>query len=189
MEKIVIVLLGCFPLLVHGQAPVFCREFDCPSYTMTENSTEFEVRQYEPTSWVVTNVSSSGNVSAAFGRLYFYLDGRNDRDQQINMTVPVLRATGGGGNATIMFYLGIVNPPNPTDSSVSLLHLPQMSFFVRSFNLDHMPTDGEYERELRALESALGTQSSYDASVAYYAGYHAPWFQGERHNEIWLEQQ
>lgn len=87
----------------------------------------------------------------------------------------------------MMFYLNVPDAPIPTDSSVEVLDLPQKAFYVRVFKSQEKPSPARYQQELQILKNAIGSDTLYNTTVSYTAGYHSPWYSGERHNEVWLE--
>ncbi|CAH2253148.1 Hypothetical predicted protein [Pelobates cultripes] len=60
------------------RTPDFCKGIKCPRYRVVNKYNGFELRAYEPTNWVTTNLDWSRNdhdIESGFFRLYQYISG------------------------------------------------------------------------------------------------------------------
>ncbi|WAQ99831.1 HEBP2-like protein [Mya arenaria] len=134
--------------------PAFCHDLDCPKYTVMET---------------------------------------NDVNQKIAMTAPVVTEIVHGpgpdceSNFTMHFMVPFdlqANPPAPTESSVFIKRVPEMTVYVKSysgFSNDALKRQN-LEEEVNSLDSM---NRKYSESVFLTASYDGP-FAFVRHNEIWL---
>jgi len=176
--------------------PQFCRKYDCPEYTVESKTDDYEVRCYRSYRWVTTTVSGTFfTTSKAFMRLFRYIDGANDREIKINMTVPVTmeksHETFSKKPQNMSFFIPYdhqENPPRPTDSDVYLRTTPRFCVYVRTFAW--WMSMGEWWHYWR-LQQALKKDGLADRYIKDYyitAAYNSPmelrpW---KRHNEIWF---
>lgn len=177
--------------------PAFCHDLDCPKYTVMETNDKFEKRHYAPSVWVATSMYTFNYTSAhsrqMFYKLFDYISGNNSAHQKIAMTAPVVTEIEHGpgpdceSNFTRHFFVPVAlhaNPPAPTDPSVFIKHVPEMTVYVRSY--------GGYDNEdtkrqnLEHLLADLDSMSrKYSDRVFFTAGYDGP-YAFVRHNEEWL---
>jgi len=187
MQSLIATLLACLPLLAVCQTwtePAFCGGRNCPQYVVNtaESTADYEVRTYSQSlQWV-----STPNTGRSFMRLFGYIQKNNDQNLKINMTVPVLRETTAAGESMMFYVHNPVPAPQPTGNAVTLQtwDTPKQ-FYVRVFTTSEKATPADYDNQLLALRNSL-TSGTYNTAVSYTAGYHSPWFGGERHNEVWV---
>ena len=149
--------------------------------------------------WATTRIWDSDGEQKhmyAFWRLFSYLRGENERDEKIEMTVPVIQKTYLDESfqetwSTLHFYLPPEihdNPPEPTDERVSLQR------WVDS--VVHYRTVGEYEegnvepaweQTFKELSDVLRDASeSFYSYVAVKASFTRPGYGDQRHEAIAL---
>ncbi|NP_001089137.1 heme binding protein 2 S homeolog precursor [Xenopus laevis] len=177
-----------------GKFPEFCGDRECPKFHLVQQYDSFELRAYEGTQWVTTELDDGflgfGMVTS-FRRLFNYISGKNSQGIKIEMTVPVLMqypSKDTGRNATMSFFLSpsLVNPPQPLDPAVHLENSPPLSVYVLSFG--GYALDYDYKKKAKALAEKLGNQGlSFDDSVRTTAGYNDPFTLLNRHNEVWYK--
>ncbi|XP_064616725.1 heme-binding protein 1-like [Liolophura sinensis] len=169
--------------------PAFCKSHQCPNFTVIARGQDYELRQYEPTTWVATE-RSDGWLSkmSMFRRLAKYtLRGYNSLGLRMPMTVPVLRKSSTTAPEEMLFMLPEdrqKDPPMPTDPLVYIVRMPAFRVYVRSFG--GYASDTDYNNQIQALKSSLGSDIQYDHNVAYKVGYDSPFTLFNRHNEVWL---
>jgi len=124
-----------------------------------------------------------------FRKLFTYISGGNEKQESINMTVPVLSTMTPNEDDTMTkkmcFYLGRIhqaNPPAPTDSAVEIVETKEMTVFVYKF--------GGYAMEDSVWMSAAAdfaaklTSEDVDLSSFFTAGYDSPMKFWNRRNEV-----
>ncbi|XP_073413535.1 heme-binding protein 2-like [Dendrobates tinctorius] len=173
--------------------PPFCGNYECPKYQVLKKYNTFELRNYESTHWVTTQLKTEMfglGIMKSFKRLLNYINGQNMEGITIKMTVPV-RATvplaDPSINATMSFFVpsAIVNPPAPKDPSLYLESHSATSYYVRSFGGYALNSD--YEKHSKALsEELLALGLAFDGSFGTAAGYNDPLTFFKRHNEVWF---
>jgi hypothetical protein len=179
---------------------------ESPSYTVEPQDPKkplpYEVRNYEKSTWVTTSHSTMEGPSTdrqnktrreMFFKLFDYISGKNEEQQKIEMTVPVLRKiTPGAGpfcktTKDMSFYVTQEfqgNPPVPSAEDVNVTHLPAQRVVVKTFS--------GYTTEAKDLEEATElaelTMDKYDLEKDYFfaAGYNSPWQFLGRRNEVWF---
>ncbi|XP_038064104.1 heme-binding protein 2-like isoform X2 [Patiria miniata] len=179
---------------------------ESPSYKVEpqdpKNPLPYEVRNYEKSTWVTTSESSiedpltdtqSKKSRSMFFQLFNYISGKNEKDQKIEMTVPVLKKiTPGAGpfcktTKEMSFYVTQEfqgDPPVPSDKDVYVTHLPAHRVVVKTFS--------GYTSEAKDLAEATAlaelTQDKYELEQDFYftAGYNSPWRLIGRRNEVWF---
>jgi len=179
------------------QKPAFCNENDCPRYRVMLTGDGYEVRTYEPATWVSTSYTAmnySQGSGQSFWKLFNYIQGENEGNNKIKMTAPVTTQVipGTGPNCesqfTRSFYIPYIyqnNAPKPTNPDVYLTQQPETTVFVRSHS--GYTSEEQTLSELVALSQAINNSSMYKQGVFYTSGYDSPYKWWDRHNEVWLE--
>ena len=176
--------------------PSFAHGLDCPKFTTTEMN-GYEIRQFEPSKWVGTTISSMNRKSAimsGFRKLFKYITGNNSTKTKVPMAVPVAtKIVPGQGpacesNFTVMFFVPFSrqeNTPPPSDQSLSIINLPAMTAYVASFG--GYENDKKVQEHTEVLVSNLERDGKdYVKDYTFTAGYDPPYRFFGRHNEIWL---
>lgn len=173
--------------------PPFCGNYECPKYQVLKRYNTFELRRYDSTHWVTTQLDTDMfglGIMKSFRRLFNYIDGENTEGVSIKMTVPVrvfVPLLDPSINATMSFFVptSIVSPPAPQNPSLYLESYPPTSFYVRSFGGYALKSD--YEKESKALSEELDALGlAYDVNFGIAAGYNDPLTFFNRHNEVWF---
>ena len=159
-------------------------------YTVVREDGDFEIREYAPA--IVAETVVSGDFedagSAAFRKLFKYIDGNNRTGGEIAMTAPVVQEPDQSG-WRVAFVLPAEysweTAPQPTDPRVSLRLVPERTVAAVRFS----GTWGEdrfakRENELRAQLAEHGLQPAGDAVYARYNPPFTPWFM--RRNEVMI---
>ncbi|XP_019863838.1 PREDICTED: heme-binding protein 2-like [Amphimedon queenslandica] len=191
-------ITGAFSLYKEdSEKPSFCRDFDCPTYTVVAKKESYEERKYDPSKWVGTTIGAMNWTSAldtGYSKLYKYRNGANKGNVKIPMATPVATKIEPGqgpaceSNFTILFFVPFKyqdNTPVPTDSSIAIVNLPSITAYVGSF--------GGFENEDNLVTQATDLATSLannniDFVQEYYftAEYDSPDKKIDRHNEIWF---
>ncbi|RXN01426.1 D-tyrosyl-tRNA(Tyr) deacylase 1 [Acipenser ruthenus] len=161
----------------------------------SEQNETFEVRSYEASRWMTTEVEGRymNAVSKGFMRLFRYIQGDNEAGQNIPMTAPVAVAvyptadsTGMGKSHSVSFFIPpAIDPPKPKDARIHTLNVPAGTVYVRSFGGFAMGTTDV--DQAKVLADDLKTEGlSFDETSFVAAGYDPPFRPINRHNEVWV---
>jgi len=135
-------------------------------------TTNYEKRLYPPAKYVCTtstyeNPKAQGGKSPMeevteaekmFIKLFAYIEGRNNKNQKIEMTAPVFTSMSVEEDNPHMFLVTKTmcffipkklqgNPPAPNDQDVFILEMPEASLFVKTFIYDTNVTDSVWIKE------------------------------------------
>jgi hypothetical protein len=167
----------------------FVEAIENPTYEVVRQiDSQTEIRRYAPTKWASTSVRDicvkMGNYqNNMFMNLFGYISGKNDRNQKIEMTAPVLTRLQNLNNGlidrnslcnmTMGFYLPRINQANtplPSNSQVFLRDEPEMTVAVIQFGW--YPDMNDYMSNRDTLIRKLGADaSSYDTANIMVAGW------------------
>jgi hypothetical protein len=183
------------------EAPSFCHDLDCPSFTTRTVSGDVQVRSYDTLKWASTDVESdsaetAGNI--AFQRLFGYLSGANENSQKIDMTAPVLNyiTPGSGPNCNSTFTVSFFvpwefqkdGPPAPTAADVYIEEKIVGDVAVTEYG-------GFANKDNQIIETAEKLyQDIYDSKDVdfadddryFFVAYDSPYTLFNRHNEDWI---
>ena len=133
------------------------------------------------------------NSNSMFMKLFRYIQGANERNTMISMTVPVMtevKETERTNNLKMSFYIPDdfqKNPPAPLDPSV-FIEKKKFTAFVRSFG-GYPMFFSQYKKQIDTMVKAMardGVGENYKKGVFMYAGYDQPWKMFDRLNEVLL---
>ena len=136
-----------------------------------------------------------------FLELLSYISGKNELQQKIEMTAPVLMVYKNMDSGLInedsnvylskRFYIPKVNQedtPIPTESSVQILNEPEMIVATYRFMTDYRASMSDYINNRDLLIQLLGDQAKdYDTVNFITAGYDSPSVSVGRRNEVILK--
>ena len=92
-------------------------------YETLDTNEIYEIRKYSDRLVIETQTS---NQNSSFRKLFNYISGSNENNQEIKMTAPVTQIEK-NGNMTMQFYLPSEfdenNVPNPSNSEVKILNM------------------------------------------------------------------
>jgi len=117
MKKIIsIVILG---LIITSN----CMAYEEANYEVIKKNEIYEIRKYSDRLAIETEISSQGS---SFRKLFEYISGDNENNEEIKMTTPVTQIEK-KGNMTMQFYLpsrfNKDNIPSPSNSDVKILNI------------------------------------------------------------------
>ncbi|XP_027724201.1 heme-binding protein 2-like isoform X2 [Vombatus ursinus] len=150
-----------------------------------------ELRHYEPGIWASTVIRGGSQKEAlrqGFRKLLHYIQGENETETKIEMTVPVTcRVQPGTTEYKVSFFVPTKHqnsPPEPTDPDVFLEQRKGAAVFVRSFG--GFASVEKFSKEAKALADTLQKEGqSFHSDFYYTAGYNSPFTLFNRHNEVW----
>ena len=195
-----------------GLASTSVMAIEEPSFKLVGKSGRVELREYSPYLVAETRVraefADAGNL--AFGPLFNYISGKNQRQEKIDMTAPVSqsaeRAAGekiamtapvtqapsadGAGNFVVGFTMPARynrdNIPQPTDARVSIREVPSRTMAVLAYSGTwSMARYAEHEATLREEIVRAGWVERGAIEFARYDPPMMPWFL--RRNEVMVE--
>ncbi|XP_073483462.1 heme-binding protein 2 [Aquarana catesbeiana] len=178
---------------------LFSSGIENPKWKALETqSSDYELRQYEPAKWVSTEMSSvkewDSAVSTGFMRLFSFIQGNNEKKMSVAMTAPVTTYVQPGegpaceSTITVSFYIPSEqqsDPPKPSESNVFITERPELTVYVRSFG-GFTNAAKNQEQILQLSECLKRDGKAFDENVYYTAGYDSPFKLLNRHNEVWL---
>ncbi|XP_062891730.1 heme-binding protein 2-like [Mobula hypostoma] len=177
--------------------PVHCREAKkCFNYDLICENSGYEVRHYNSSTWIATNVTSFFMEFASyegFTKLFQYIQGKNEEGKKINMAAPVLLKIPESErimemkNYTVHFLLPEAyqeNPPTPTDPDVYFIEFPKMYVFVKSFGGSLLTWNSKFYSSRLKAELNKADQS-FISDYYYGTGYNRPKMLFDQHNEVW----
>jgi len=171
--------------------------YECAPYTVLETAADYQVRRYPSTKWAtVTMTRSPQTPNKSFMKLFGYIQGANEDEAKISMTVPVSTKVttltdedGPVQREEMGFYVPVSHqeaPPNPK-GEVTIVTRPEMTVFVRTFGGFAKDKDWEEQRE-QLMASLRGREDFGDINTKEYfrQGFDAPFKFWNRKNEVFL---
>ncbi|XP_006139423.1 heme-binding protein 2-like [Pelodiscus sinensis] len=167
-------------------------ELQSPKWSAAETEVQdYELRRYETAKWASTVIKGEVQKEAlrqGFWKLFHYIQGKNEREVKIEMTVPVTCLVKTGcTDFKVSFFVPFEyqdSPPQPTEPGVFIEERKGEAIFVRSFGGFASPE--KYAEEAQALSRILKKAGqSFHEDFYYTAGYDSPFKLFNRHNEVW----
>ena len=146
----------------------------------------YEIRKYSDRLVVETETS---NQNSNFRKLFNYISGSNEENQEIKMTAPVTQIEK-NGNMTMQFYLPSKfdenNVPSPTNSDVKVLNMKGGYFAAITYS--GRASDKNFIKHKEILENQLKKDNITILSPAIRATYNSPFtLPMLRRNEVMFE--
>ncbi|KAG5597490.1 hypothetical protein H5410_038722 [Solanum commersonii] len=170
--------------------PPNCQRIECPNYDVIESGKDYEIRRYNSPMWMSTepidDISFVSATRTGFLRLFMYIQGKNDKNEKIEMTAPVMtqvKPSDGPLCSTsfvVSFNVPKKNQPNPP--SAEGLHPKNGTKVV-------MPWSGNSVDFIAGTKwaAAIEKSQSKDNSTLYtVAQYNSPFEFRGRVNEMWF---
>ncbi|XP_073037802.1 uncharacterized protein [Primulina eburnea] len=188
-----------------GVFPPTCNRIECPSYDVIDTGDAFEIRRYNSSMWISTqrvdDISFVNATRVGFLQLFDYIQGKNDAQQKIEMTAPVItevKPSDGpfcASSFAVSFYVPKDNQANAP--SADHLHLQKWGLtYVAVRQFSGFVKDEEVGEEAAALyasvsgtvwQDAIEKSHSGDNATEYIiAQYNSPFEPRNRVNEVWL---
>uniref|UniRef100_A0A8B9DF74 Heme-binding protein 2 n=1 Tax=Anser cygnoides TaxID=8845 RepID=A0A8B9DF74_ANSCY len=160
--------------------------------TKLPGAKDYELRQYETAKWVSTVIRGETQKEAlrqGFWKLFHYIQGKNEKEMKIDMTVPVTCLVKHVcADFKVSFFVPFEHqdsPPQPTDSDVFIEERKTAAVFVRSFS--GFASTEKYAEEAEVLAKILRNRGqAFHEDFFYTAGYDSPFKLFNRHNEVCL---
>ena len=141
------------------------------NYEVVKENKNYEIRKYSDRLVVETN-STQGN---GFRKLFNYISGNNEQNEEIKMTVPVTQEIK-NGNITMQFYLpskfNKENTPKPSNSEIEILTIEGGYYAVIKYS--GRSSDKNFLKNKNILEKALKQDNIVLLSPPIKASYNSP---------------
>ena len=146
----------------------------------------YEIRKYSDRLVIETETS---NQNSSFRKLFNYISGSNEKNQEIKMTAPVTQIEK-NGNMTMQFYLPSEfdenNVPNPSNSEVKILNMKGGYFAAITYS--GRASDKNFLKHKEILENQLKEDKITILSPPIRATYNSPFtLPMLRRNEVMFE--
>ena len=132
----------------------------------------YEIRKYSDRLVIETKTS---NQNSSFRKLFNYISGSNEKNQEIKMTAPVTQIEK-NGNMTMQFYLpskfNSDNVPNPSRDDVRIVNIEGGYYAVLRYS--GRASDGNFIKHKEILEKELNKNNISIISPPIRATYDSP---------------
>ena len=165
MKRILVILISILTLSSQAMA------YEEANYEVVKENKEYEIRKYYDRLVIETN-SIEGN---GFRKLFNYISGNNEKNQEIKMTVPVTQEIK-NGNMTMQFYLPLKfnkdNAPKPSNSDIKILNIEGGYYAVIKYS--GRSSDKNFLKNKNILEKQLKQDNITIISPPIRASYNSP---------------
>ena len=165
MKRILVILISILTLSSQAMA------YEEANYEVVKENKEYEIRKYSDRLVIETN-SIEGN---GFRKLFNYISGNNEKNQEIKMTVPVTQEIK-NGNMTMQFYLPLKfnkdNAPKPSNSDIKILTIEGGYYAVIEYS--GRSSDKNFLKNKDILEKLLKQDNITILSSPIRASYNSP---------------
>ena len=165
MKRILVILISVLTLSSQTMA------YEEANYEVVKENKEYEIRKYSDRLVIETN-SIEGN---GFRKLFNYISGNNEENQEVKMTVPVTQEIK-NGSMTMQFYLPLKfnkdNAPKPSNSDIKILNIEGGYYAVIKYS--GRSSDKNFLKNKNILEKQLKQDSIKIISPPIRASYNSP---------------
>ena len=165
MKKILLILVSILALNSQTMA------YEEANYEVVKENQKYEIRKY-PDRLVIETNSIKGN---GFRKLFNYISGNNEKNQEIKMTVPVTQEIK-NGNMTMQFYLPSKfnkdNAPKPSNSEIKILTIE--GGYYAAIKYSGRSSDKNFLKNKDILEKELKQDNIIILSPPIRASYNSP---------------
>ena len=156
------------------------------NYEVMKKNEIYEIRKYSDRLAIETEISNQGN---SFRKLFNYISGNNENNEEIKMTTPVTQVEK-KGSMTMQFYLpsrfNKDNIPNPSNSDVKILSIKGGYYAVIIYS--GRASDKNFIKHKNILENELIKNDILILSPPIKATYDGPFtLPMRRRNEVMFE--
>ena len=142
------------------------------NYEVLKKNSIYEIRKYSDRLVIETSMSNEGS---SFRKLFNYISGNNDKNEEIKMTTPVTQVKK-KGNMTMQFYLplkfNIENTPVPSNPDIKILNIKEGYYAVIKYS--GRASDKNFTRHKNILENELIKKNISILSPPIKATYNSP---------------
>jgi len=165
MKKILLILVSILALNSQTMA------YEEAKYEVVKENQKYEIRKYPDRLVIETNsIKGSG-----FRKLFNYISGNNEKNQEIKMTVPVTQEIK-NGNMTMQFYLPSKfnkdNAPKPSNSEIKVLTIE--GGYYAAIKYSGRSSDKNFLKNKDILEKELKQDNIIILSPPIRASYNSP---------------
>ena len=165
MKRILVILISILTLSSQTMA------YEEANYEVVKENKEYEIRKYSDRLVIETN-STEGN---GFRKLFNYISGNNEKNQEIKMTVPVTQEIK-NGNMTMQFYLPSKfnkdNAPKPSNSEIKFLTIE--GGYYAAIKYSGRSSDKNFLKNKEILEKELKQDNITIIGPPIRASYNSP---------------
>ena len=165
MKMILVILISILTLSSQAMA------YEEANYEVVKENKEYEIRKYSDRLVIETN-SIEGN---GFRKLFNYISGNNEENQEVKMTVPVTQEIK-NGSMTMQFYLPLKfnkdNAPKPSNSDIKILNIEGGYYAVIKYS--GRSSDKNFLKNKDILEKLLKQANITILSPPIRASYNSP---------------
>ena len=156
------------------------------NYEVVKKNEVYEIRKYSDRLAIETDISNEGN---SFRKLFNYISGNNDKNEEIKMTTPVTQIEK-KGNMTMQFYLpsrfNKENIPSPSNPDVKILNIK--GGYYAAIIYSGRTSDKNFIKHKSILENELKKDDMSILSPPIKATYNGPFtLPMNRRNEVMFE--
>jgi len=180
MKKILsIIILG---LIITSN----CMAYEEANYEVVKKNEVYEIRKYSDRLAIETDISNQGS---SFRKLFNYISGNNEDNEEIKMTTPVTQVEK-KGNMTMQFYLpsrfNKENIPSPSNPDVKILNIK--GGYYAAIIYSGRTSDKNFIKHKSILENELKKDDMSILSPPIKATYDGPFtLPMNRRNEVMFE--
>jgi len=180
MKKILsIIILG---LIITSN----CMAYEEANYEVVKKNEIYEIRKYSDRLAIETDISNQGS---SFRKLFNYISGNNEDNEEIKMTTPVTQVEK-KGNMTMQFYLpsrfNKENIPSPSNPDVKILNIK--GGYYAAIIYSGRTSDKNFIKHKSILENELKKDDMSILSPPIKATYDGPFtLPMNRRNEVMFE--
>ena len=142
------------------------------NYKVVKTNKIYEIRKYSDRLAIETSISNEGS---SFRKLFKYISGKNENNEEIKMTTPVTQMEK-KGNMTMQFYLpskfNKENTPIPSNSDIKILNIKEGYYAVIRYS--GRTSDKNFTKHKSILENELKKDDISILSVPIKATYDGP---------------
>ena len=166
MKKILSIIL--FGLIITSN----CMAYEEANYEITKKNEIYEIRKYSDRLAIETEISNRGS---SFRKLFKYISGDNENNEEIKMTTPVTQIEK-KGSMTMQFYLpsrfNKDNIPSPSNSDVKILNIKGGYYAVITYS--GRASDKNFMKHKNILKNKLKKDNISILSPPIKATYNKP---------------
>lgn len=147
-------------------------------YRVIDSFAGIEIREYPPHTLVSMDTSGDLNQAGynAFGYLAGYISGRNQANQNIAMTAPVIerpQASGFKVSFVMPSHMSPEDVPAPASGNLKIEHEAQK--LVAAIRFSGMASQSLFEAKGLTLLEKLKARGLKPSGAVFYARYNGPW--------------